>query len=406
MNKILILLTLSLIIEIKSNICETFEDCNNCTLNFNCIWNINKCELKTSENYNQLEWWNLFFKCGENHNNIYCGDSKIEDLGNQIQSLSLSKVNEGYGISGLLCSYSFLHEKIKNNLRIEYSIKTTVYNIAYPKISIKFFFNDDTSSIIELTRNQIFNYKNIKKVEIYVLCYEKYFYNPFLITFLTKDKIMNQSIIIFILLALIVLIIIIVIILHFICSNKKEPLNVNENEIRNENEFQNINILSSNRRNEINFNRIEIINEVFKNLITEIVYQDLIKKKKSKEKCSICLEGFQEEKENIKNNKINNQKANKIIMTPCEHFFHYKCLFTWLSKSNEHIKCPNCNFLFINDEEIEKLILNANNIHNHNNNNYSTSNISSSNNISNSGSRRNFSITSNNMRILRLNINN
>ena len=93
-------------------------------------------------------------------------------------------------------------------------------------------------------------------------------------------------------------------------------------------------------------------------------------------------------------------------MTPCEHFFHYKCLFTWLSKSNENIKCPNCNFLFIGDEDVEKLILNANNINNHNNNNYSSSNISSSNNISNSGSRRNFSITSNNMRILRLNINN
>ena len=394
MIKLLILLSFSNIIYLKCNICESFQDCYNCTSNFDCIWNSNNCETKI-ENNNEKEWWRLFSKCIENNNNnIYCGESKIKDLGHQIQSLSLLNINEGYGIAGLLCSYYFNYEKKRNNLEIEYSIKTTVYNIAYPKISMKFYFTNDTSSIIQLTKNIKFNFNKIKKIEIYVLCYEKYYYNPFLITFLTKNKRDNVTSAIFILLAIIIIIIIIISILNYICSKKKRTININE--IRNENEN---NILSSNRRMD-NFNRIDIIYDIFKSIITEINYKDLIKNNKSKEKCSICLEGFQEEKEKPKNTIFNNQHKNTIIKTPCEHYFHYICLFSWLSKNHENMKCPNCNFQFVNEND--KLILNSNNFHHR----YSSSNNYIFNNISRSGSTRNINISSNNMRILSLNINN
>ena len=149
-----------------------------------------------------------------------------------------------------------------------------------------------------------------------------------------------------------------------------------------------------------NFNRIDIIYDIFKSIITEINYKDLIKNNKSKEKCSICLEGFQEEKEKPKNTIFNNQHKNTIIKTPCEHYFHYICLFSWLSKNHENMKCPNCNFQFVNEND--KLILNSNNFHHR----YSSSNNYIFNNISRSGSRRNINISSNNMRILSLNINN
>ena len=32
----------------------------------------------------------------------------------------------------------------------------------------------------------------------------------------------------------------------------------------------------------------------------------------------------------------------KIIILPCNHIFHYKCLYDWLI-NNKHWKCPICN---------------------------------------------------------------
>jgi hypothetical protein len=42
--------------------------------------------------------------------------------------------------------------------------------------------------------------------------------------------------------------------------------------------------------------------------------------------CSICLEEF--------------NLNNKIINLKCKHFFHYNCIYNWLSK--ESTKCPTC----------------------------------------------------------------
>ena len=71
--------------------------------------------------------------------------------------------------------------------------------------------------------------------------------------------------------------------------------------------------------------------------IKQLIERDLVPQYYSKELddkeyngCTICLKKF---RDNI----------SKIIILPCNHIFHYKCLYDWLI-NNQHWKCPICNF--------------------------------------------------------------
>jgi transposase-like protein len=71
--------------------------------------------------------------------------------------------------------------------------------------------------------------------------------------------------------------------------------------------------------------------------IKQLIERDLVPQYYSKELddkeyngCTICLKKF---RDNI----------SKISILPCNHIFHYKCLYDWLI-NNQHWKCPICNF--------------------------------------------------------------
>lgn len=378
-------------IKIKTESCESITDCSLCLIN-NCYWNSDLCETNSKNNVNNNEdWWKLFSKCNTNNQIINCGDEEIKDLEKEKSTLTLKNVDDGFGKSGLFCSYYFNHKSVRKNLNIEFLIKTTIYNIAYPKISLNIIFVNNSNLIIDLKYDMNIDKSPVKKVEIYVLCFEKYYYNPFSITFVTNNK-NNKGffIALIILLSIILGIILLIVILNFYCKKSTE---IQSNyERRNSDNIQNINIISSNRRNfstEQSLNKKDIIDQIFKYCLIELDYQDLIDKKKLNEKCSICLEAFKE------NEKIKIKNKNIFIMTPCDHFFHYKCIYSWLSKNLKNAKCPNCNYAFINVDD-GKLILNVN----HNLSNYENSSINRLH------SRRNISITSGNIRNIRLNLSN
>ena len=67
--------------------------------------------------------------------------------------------------------------------------------------------------------------------------------------------------------------------------------------------------------------------------------------------CTICLDNFTIGK-------------CKVILTPCKHVFHKKCLSNWLHKNKTHPICPNCNLNFI---DYEKQV--SKETHHNNNNN-------------------------------------
>ncbi len=377
--------------KIKSETCESITDCSLCLLN-NCYWNSYECEINSENNINnKREWWELFSQCDNNNQLIYCGDPEIKDLNNEKSTLTLKNIDNGFCNIGLFCSYYFNHQSVRKDLNIQYLIKTTIYNIAYPKISLNLIFVNNSNLIIDLNKDMTIDKSPIKKVELYILCYEKYYYNPFSITFVTNNK-NNKGfyVALIILLSIILGIILIITILHCYCKKNKE---IQSNyERRESNNVQSINIYSSNRRNfstEQGFNKKDIIDQIFRYCLSELDYQDLVDKKKSNEKCSICLESFKE------NEKVKITNKTKFIMTPCEHFFHFKCIYSWLNKNIKNAKCPNCNYALINADE-GKLILNVN----HNFSNYENSSINRLH------SRRNISVTSGNNRIIRLNLSN
>ena len=58
--------------------------------------------------------------------------------------------------------------------------------------------------------------------------------------------------------------------------------------------------------------------------------------------CSICLSYFLD-------------KISIIILTPCNHIFHFSCLQKWGEENIEHFKCPNCNYDFLKEEDNIKI---------------------------------------------------
>jgi len=71
--------------------------------------------------------------------------------------------------------------------------------------------------------------------------------------------------------------------------------------------------------------------------------------------CSICLEYFLD-------------KISIIILTPCNHIFHFSCLKKWGEENIEHFKCPNCNYDFLKEEENIKIKVEKRNNNKCNNN--------------------------------------
>ncbi len=123
----------------------------------------------------------------------------------------------------------------------------------------------------------------------------------------------------------------------------------------------------NNRINRINQERILLekkINYLFSHEIKPVSFAK--EKLIEYEKCPICLETYNNEKE--------------ICITPCKHYFHFYCLSKYIIESKAHL-CPMCKFNFfsifenkdINFDQIETHLI----LVEHPNTNRVNSNISS-----------------------------
>ena len=74
--------------------------------------------------------------------------------------------------------------------------------------------------------------------------------------------------------------------------------------------------------------------------------------------CAICIEKFVDKC--------------LICITPCKHIFHYECLSKFIEtakgKQKPTIKCPLCNYDFLEEKNEDKKLNEINNISNHINN--------------------------------------
>ena len=173
-----------------------------------------------------------------------------------------------------------------------------------------------------------------------------------------------------------VILVIIIGLLIFIFYKLIKDRNANNNLNYNLNNEENERLINN---NEIKQKNIELKKKIFllQNELKPIHYTNEIQK--ISDKCPICIEEF--------------KTNSKIILTPCNHTFHYKCLKKYLLE-NKNIFCPLCKFDFmkilenkkidfnninlkLNEEENESIFIQKqnSNILNNNLNNYQDINV-------------------------------
>ena len=282
------------------------NECNNCLNNKEnciCIWNNKSCII------NQIIFEKLYSKQSENETKIYCGFSNNVTLNNHNNlNITPPKINNKYGKknSNLYCIYKLELEKSKKiyniyiniisnqSIPIEISYNTLISNSKYEynnksNRNYEFFFNEVNYFFFLIYVKMIDQYNEIPfNIEINSNIYN--FNNEFdLLSFLLFKF--------FIPIFIIITIIIILIFFYHIIKL----------------------FLKKNHENSI------------KSLFKKIKYNSTIGFLGTR--CTICLEDFLD--------------YDNILITPCLHIFHKKCLEKWLENINisSNIKCPNCNVI-------------------------------------------------------------
>ena len=101
----------------------------------------------------------------------------------------------------------------------------------------------------------------------------------------------------------------------------------------------------------------EKINKLFETLLIPKIFNEKDVSNDCTE-CAICIEKFTEK--------------NLVCITPCKHIFHYeclkKCVETAKSQEKQDIKCPLCNYDFLEEKNVDKKLNEITNVNEINNN--------------------------------------
>jgi hypothetical protein len=314
---------------------NVFSDCN--YVNLFC-GNINN-DIKFISSY-QSRYINYFSQNSALSN--ICGRNKIE-IGKKEkkQNIEILKINKDNTQSFLTtqkmnCYYEFENTYFKDtskniSLIFEHSGNSND-NILDFFIIIMLYPKSNSPHIFDLTKN---NFKNTKET-IDLKHYTSF--SLFIdvgsnanikesvsisLNYIDKKK-LSPIIILLIILGGLIFIILVILIISIIKSKlKKNQRTGNRNSIRN-----NRNSVQLTQEELEKMEKMKKIKQLFENELVPLYYS---KERDDKEYdgCPICLKKF---RDNI----------SKISILPCNHIFHYKCLYDWLI-NNHHWKCPICN---------------------------------------------------------------
>ena len=371
-----VILTISTITKSIKEFCDFNKYCNDCTL----------CGKETN-NYTNCSYYNIF--CKEKLNNhIFYQESDIKKYSTFFRNIS--NANEfcgqaNYTLNSFIDSFSLIN-KTRNDIKksninhCNYEIYNTKYyynhegiaNIIiklqtnnYKKNSLKLIFNillKDSNS--KLSKEIIINEEDLIKEKYEIILYnydtiiilldfyieketnkniEEYLEikidididNPCIISVEVPIAKKFKAIFFFLTINLITVIIIVIIIVYYRCKKHLEIARLQNEEIkRKQKEDEKINKL---------FETILISKEFNENDITNNCTE-----------CSICIEKFVDKC--------------LICITPCKHIFHYECLSKFIEtakgKQKPVIKCPLCNYDFLDEKNVNKNLNSFNNINN------------------------------------------
>ena len=330
--------------EQDKNYCDLNHECDNCeicgqdTNNF-CSCNFYNAYCKNSDSNNFTISTDFLYsydgckKSNNNNNENICGKSNIDiDIGTSKKINFKSSYNANF-----LCFYNVKKTKNNNN-DINILIKKEGEEIKNINMHLISYYNYGQIKVISymnlLVISKSFELKepNTEKISVYIDIPNGRVMDDVSITFSMDNSTIKKvtyvtssntnKIIIFItVLSSLVLIIIIIILclIKNICSKKTYIQNgISNNSITK----------NSNNNSLINKNKEEM-NNLFKTKIIPITY---IKNNTVNDcyKCTICLEDFID-------------GSSVIIITECNHSFHFECFKNWVFKNIIFPKCPNCN---------------------------------------------------------------
>ena len=399
--------------------CSHFRDCFNCS-SFSykkCGWDGNECFLisNSAQKINLSEIENSCYNFyDEEYKTSRCGKLSYSFEGKKIKS-SLPKISNFYNDPTMLCVYTFNNTKqTQINFEFELEIDDSA-NVQYEVI-----FNDDQNKIVNVNNEVDTNFNNVKALIVRFSSNYAFSQQPFEIELENKendddeddddddDDDDDEFNSLYVILIIVVVVVLVSCVILFIWCRKKqkkkieifndnniinnnieieksslnkkanENLEINENDIKNDNNKNNnnkndfegdkLNINKINTKNETenpdslinedpniidnnnlpnniineqidnnnnnnkeqNLNHDKIINFIEKNFIFSNFASI---QEKLNHKCSICIEEFKND--------------DNVAITPCHHIFHNNCIQNWLVKNNSEMKCPNCNYIFI-----------------------------------------------------------
>jgi hypothetical protein len=345
MNKKLVILFHSLFINIFcTNYCSYGESC------------LNRCDICGVDNdYSNCNYYNLFcnlnsgIKFYEEYENKYtnyftsnrelnsiCGPSDItlDTKEKKKEILKIDKNNvQNYLINKKLhCHFVFQNDYYKDNDRnvsliIEYQNEENNHIQSNFMIIIMLYSQASYANIFELNKD------NLGKQELIELKYYISFTlfidvdtnnnlkDSITISLLYENKkTLSPIYILLIILGALIFIILVILAISIIKSKLKK----NQRQTPERNNNNNAPDPEEIAKKE----KIKRIEQLFETEILPIYYSKELDDKEFNG-CTICLQKFRD-------------NVSKICILPCNHIFHYKCLYDWLI-NNKHWKCPICN---------------------------------------------------------------
>jgi hypothetical protein len=344
---------------LQSYSCSEFNNCFNCSVCgeylvtwCKCKWNSYSC-VESNNNYYNSNFRSSYENCIDSESKEiqkkYCGEI-IEDTKNKTIYLSLPEVDGYYGQLNLFCKYNY-KSTFKKDAVFKFDFERndeSYYDFDQIQLQFTIVYNEDLNDFSKKIDSYYYSTsaENLKEFIIEIECRTMYTKSPFIVN-ISYTKGSSKIGLILAIIAIIIICIGCSIIVYCFSKKISENARIRHNQIL-EARLQRQMILNYNEINNEENERIrnkKIIENKLKdpNLLGEKICEK--EHEKYGTNCTICLEEL----------KIG---VSKVSVTPCQHVFHYKCLFNWLMKKDSTFKCPVCNFNLLDSKiENEKFII-------------------------------------------------
>ena len=344
--------------------CNYINECFSCIATGICNWDSNSC---IRGEHSQVH---LMFSPNQPCNdlnsiatkNMFCGPEIITFQNNKVE-ITLPNVLNVYGKKDLFCSFELNLESKSSTIIGEIQIEKKYFMDMILQVQVTFS-NGSEERFIDSTLMSV-KIKRGKTIRFYYYQIREFDTIPFKIVLHKEKNKISISMILTIILIILLMILSAAgmflfkkriarrkILQAIIIQQRLEEINPqqiqqNEEQIQQEKE-QRLLLIKSFITN--NFNPIK-----FNSDLATI-----------SSNCTICLDEYNSQSD--------------VVKTECGHVFHFKCIENWLYTNIMNVKCPNCNYYFLEDDRLQNklkeenqqanIIQNRNEQHNeHNENN-------------------------------------